>query len=114
MKQHKKGELKPVQTVLTEIPEFSWHLAPGSIPGIKRFAHLNKKIKIGSLNKFCHNESDDEDEGQGFQIVNEEDELELTDNLHPKSNNCCKTDAGQKMIFCRNILKNNLTKNFYY
>jgi hypothetical protein len=41
-----------------------------------------KKIKIGSLNKFCDNESDDENEGQGFHIVNEEDELELTDNFY--------------------------------
>jgi hypothetical protein len=42
---------------------------------------LNKKFKIGSLNKFCQSESDNDDQGQGLQIVNEEDELELTANL---------------------------------
>jgi hypothetical protein len=33
--------------------------------------------------KFCDSGSDDENEGQGFQIFYEEDELKLTDNLHP-------------------------------
>jgi hypothetical protein len=47
---------------------------------IKRYAQLNKKFTIASLNKFYRSESDDESEGQGLQIVNEKCELELTDN----------------------------------
>jgi hypothetical protein len=50
----------------------------------KTLCTIEQKIQNWfTLNKICDSESDDKNEGQGFQIVNEEDELNLTDNLHP-------------------------------